>query len=701
MGFAGRLLRFARRAWAWLRRCLSTLLPCRFAILVLGLVAVILALTDQGLESLRVLAEFGNPDQVGAREPYLLRLLIFFLGTAALASSAWYFSRQALLLDPPQSPVTREVEILFRWAPRLLGVLGFVCPALALWFAAGQYGIHEGLDQNPSPRTLLKILAASFFILGLGFGVLLSMRRSRFALKSLNVPEGRRRVRQLPVSTQVVLWTSAGVTLGLFVGIIVAPIRLTAFVATPSVVLFCAAIWVFVGTVLVVSSARLRLPLFTALLLLLIVSSGSNDNHRVLPAAPARARPGLADATRSWVSWMDEHYPEEPRHPVFVVAAEGGGLRAGYWTAAVLSAIQAQFPTFSDHCFAISCVSGGSLGAAVFDGLLAARPPDFRTAAREVLSHDFLAPTVARLFGTDLPQQFLPWPILPDRGAAMERAWERAWNGVARETFARPFLGAALEHGPSLFLNGTEVETGRRVIFSPISIEPLPTAAGPAEVAFKNARDGIGLLGGDLPVSGAVHMSARFTYVSPACTIRSGKSIHRIVDGGYFENSGAATASEILQFLQSGRNPSRGRLDARVILITHTEKPLPGGEALSEELAPLRALFATRVARGDHAVAELRSTAGPAAWTEFNLRTDEGVPLPLGWLLSAQARRAIDAAIDSGPNKAARAQVGALLTDLPREASRNNSPDQLSQTARRQEPSKGVGAAIRQIVKGR
>jgi hypothetical protein len=44
---------------------------------------------------------------------------------------------------------------------------------------------------------------------------------------------------------------------------------------------------------------------------------------------------------------------------------------------------------------------------------------------------------------------------------------------------------------------------------------------------------------------------------------------------------------------------------------------------------------------------------------------------------------------------------GSLLTDLPRGAARNNSPDRLSQTARRQEPSKGVGAAIRQIVKGR
>ncbi|HTD52565.1 MAG TPA: hypothetical protein VK780_06040, partial [Thermoanaerobaculia bacterium] len=542
MGFANRLLRLARRAWAWLRRGISTLLPCRFAILVLGLVTVILALTDQGLESLRVMAEFGNPDQVGAREPYLLRLLIFFLGTATLASSIWYFSRQALLLDPPQKPLTREVEVLFRWAPRVLGVLGFACPALALWFAASQYGIDEGLDQNPSPRTLLKILAVAFLTLGLVFGVLLSIRRSRLALESLNVPEGRRQLRQLPASTRAVLWASAAVTVGLFVGIIVAPIRLTAFVATPSVVLFCAAIWVFVGTLLVVSSVRLRLPLFTALAVLLLVSSRSNDNHRVLPAAPARARPGLAEATTAWVSWMDEHYPEEPRHPVFIVAAEGGGLRAGYWTAAVLTGIHSQFPTFSDHCFAISGVSGGSLGAAVFDGLLTARPEDFRVAAREVLSHDFLAPTVARLFGTDLPQQFVPWPILPDRGAAMERAWERAWNKVARGTFSQPFLEMALEHRPSLFLNGTEVETGRRVIFSPIRIEPSATSPATQEFVFKNARDGLDLLGGDLPVSGAVLMSARFTYVSPAGTIRDDKSIHRIVDGGYFENSGAATA---------------------------------------------------------------------------------------------------------------------------------------------------------------
>ena len=683
-----------------MRVAFEVLLPCRFAVLVLGVITVAFIAVEQGSESLRVMAEFGDPGQVGAREPYLLRLLLFLAGAAALASSAWYFSRQALLLEPPRKPVSREAEILFAWAPRVLGALGFLCPALALWVAAGQYGIHTGLDQIPSPRLLLRGLAIVFLLLGVGFGVLLARRRSVFGIERLAIPESRRRFRQLPSGTKTVLRASGLLTLVLFAGILADPIRLTAFVATPTVFLFCAAIWVFAGTVLVVAAARLKLPLFTILLGLLLVSSVWNDNHRVGPVGPSRARPRLDQAAAAWVSWMDENYPAEDPHPVFLVAAEGGGLRAAYWTAAVLSAIHTQFPTFADHCFAVSGVSGGSLGAAVFKGLLAARPGDFRKAARDVLSHDFLAPTTARMLGSDLLQQFLPPPVLPDRAAAMERAWERAWRKVAAGTFSRPFLELALEHGPYLFLNGTEVETGRRIIFSPVRIRSPEEPPDSPEVPFKNAGDGIDLLGGDLALSAAVHMSARFTYVSPAATIRVGNSVHRIVDGGYFENSGAATAAEILEFLQSSRNPSRARLEPHVILITHTEKPLPGGEALSEELAPVRAIFAARVARGDHAVAELRGAAG-GHWTEFNLQTDQGVPLPLGWLLSAQARRAIDEAIDSPANRSARAEVGSLLTRAPRDAPRNNTADQLSQTARQKQPPKGIGSAIRRIVKGR
>ena len=698
---AERILRAAGRGWAAVRRAIDVLLPCRFAILVLAAVAVALAAIDQGAESLRVMAEFGAPSQVGGNEPYLFRLGLFFVAAATLAASAWYFSRQAVLLQPPARPVSPVQEFLFRWAPRGLGLLGFGVPALALWLAADQYAVAVDVDQTPSPWLLLRLLAIAFLLSGVLFALLLARRRRLFRLEPLAVPDRGKRLRNLPKNAQRVIAASAVVTAALFVFILVDPIGLTAFVAVPTVLLFCAAIWVFTGTMVVLAAARWRLPLLSLLAVLLLVSSFWNDNHRVRPSAKARARPTLEEAAAAWVARLDALFPDEPRHPLFVVAAEGGGLRAAYWTAAVLSAIQAQYLTFAPHCFAISGVSGGSLGAAVFVGLDASGAADYRASARQILSHDFLAPTMARLLGSDLPQQFLPFPVLPDRGAAMEAAWERAWAKAGAGTFGRPFLELALEHRPLLFLNATDVATGKRIVFSGVQIR---SRAGRAEDAalFKNAADGIDLLGGDLPISAAVHMSARFTYISPAGRVQSRDGVHRIVDGGYFENSGAATAAEIVAYLLSSRNPARERVAVHVLLVSHREKPLPAGEALSEELAPVRALLAARVARGEHAAAELKELAGRSGWTSFNLQTDAGVPLPLGWLLSSQARRAIDEAIDSRWNLRARARIGELLTGLAPTSARNLLPDAQSRKAaeKRKKPT-GLRETLRRMVQAR
>ena len=53
-------------------------------------------------------------------------------------------------------------------------------------------------------------------------------------------------------------------------------------------------------------------------------------------------------------------------YPVYIVAAEGGGSYAAHHTAMVLAELQDRCPRFRHHVFAISGVSGGSLGAAVF-----------------------------------------------------------------------------------------------------------------------------------------------------------------------------------------------------------------------------------------------------------------------------------------------------------------------------------------------
>jgi len=61
-------------------------------------------------------------------------------------------------------------------------------------------------------------------------------------------------------------------------------------------------------------------------------------------------------------------------YPVFIVSAEGGGIRAAFWTAGLLCAIQDEEPGFANHVLGISGVSGGSLGAATFAALVAENP---------------------------------------------------------------------------------------------------------------------------------------------------------------------------------------------------------------------------------------------------------------------------------------------------------------------------------------
>ena len=118
-------------------------------------------------------------------------------------------------------------------------------------------------------------------------------------------------------------------------------------------------------------------------------------------------------------------------HPLYIVATEGGGIRAAYWTATVLGGIQDANPNFAPHLFAISGVSGGSLGAAVFSALLAEPNPGlFKEKANLILGQDFLSPTLAAMLYPDLFQRFIPYPIAYfDRARSLEMS---SGKGVAR-----------------------------------------------------------------------------------------------------------------------------------------------------------------------------------------------------------------------------------------------------------------------------
>jgi len=170
-----------------------------------------------------------------------------------------------------------------------------------------------------------------------------------------------------------------------------------------------------------------------------------------------------------------------------------------------LSRMQDQCPNFAQHVFAISGVSGGSLGAALSNSLVrkhvtnaAWEPCKFGSSAtgpleqrtRSFIETDFLSPIIASAFFPDLLQRFLPFPVAgADRAEALSRGLERAWRNI-EPGGENPFEQSFLNHwdptsaAPALMLNMTEVDNGRRIVIAPFAFTPLSDAASTAEAWF-------------------------------------------------------------------------------------------------------------------------------------------------------------------------------------------------------------------------
>jgi hypothetical protein len=286
----------------------------------------------------------------------------------------------------------------------------------------------------------------------------------------------------------------------------------------------------------------------------------------------------------------------------------------------------------------------------------------------------------------DFVQRLWPAPCtFLDRGHWLEQSWEQAWRkSIGNDRFRAPFFDlwtTNRAYVPALFLNGTSVESGNRIIVSNIVVDEknfldaedatrklLPESEQADETKRANAVV-------DLPLSTAAHFSARFTYVSPAGRFSS-DGTHE-VDGGYFENSGAATALDILRQVADAigdPNNNLGDVAPKIIMIsndplgaafasqTETESPATQAEQARSEpgtfmedaLAPMYALLNAREARGNYAQRAIvraqenfyrqlhvdLSAIGPTKVYVFRLAPAK-VPLPLGWMLSNRAANAM------------------------------------------------------------
>ena len=253
---------------------------------------------------------------------------------------------------------------------------------------------------------------------------------------------------------------------------------------------------------------------------------------------------------------------------------------------------------FGRQVFAISSVSGGTLGATGYAAWLADQhlgrapcPYDGRARLgfdQRFMGGDYLSPAVAGLLYSDLIQSFLPFPLFLDRASFLEEGWRRDWDAAAglradcapkRGRMAQDYLeiwrGSLWRDEPWIPLvlsNGTLAEDGKRVITAPIRIEPA---------VFVDGHDFLELSGHSVAASTAISNSARFPVVSPAGTIPvEGGALH-IVDGGYFENGGLETVYDLARRIRAVEDPGRPIL----IIEINNDDDAPGDPYSQDNLA--------------------------------------------------------------------------------------------------------------------
>jgi len=424
-----------------------------------------------------------------------------------------------------------------------------------------------------------------------------------------------------------------------------------------------------------------------------------NNNHGVRELAITDARsprirtaaPKIDQEFKRWLqSRVDTQAYATKRYPIYIVAAQGGGIYAAYHTARFLAHLQDQCPAFAHHMFAISSVSGGSVGAAVFASLMRQVETAFPnrsassckerdlpggvllSATTEILSNDFLTPPQGRMLFPDFLQQLLFFPLpYVDRARALEFGLEDAWTTTItmnemkslrgpNVSKVNPISGLYIDHWrpdkaslvPALLLNTTESLSGRRRVIAPFEFDGVDVRLFPV---WNN-----GSAYYRLPLSSAAFLSARFPWITPAGWFRDENGFKvSIVDGGYFENSGVVTALDIIDGIETALEADaelqvfRDKIEIDLIVLASHDFEAGSFYGLSEVLDPIRTMLSSWRARTVIEVKKARRLLGARKGDGVEVTkvpkhvmltslNGLGYPLPLGWRLSILTRFLID-----------------------------------------------------------
>ena len=572
-----------------------------FAAALTGLVCVVLALVQQGIDVVRSVSSDGDA----------ARLLLFTGLLLLLAVQCWLWPRLVVVSNYTEDRTQWSPRWLLTWIPRLLGTLPFVAVIAAAFQDKAVSWTFVGVQIVTGAAFLVFVVARNDVI-------------ERVAERGGRVRDYKpalRRVSRRWAIGSFVLAALMLVLTSLF------PAHVGLFLGAPGSVFLAVGLIIPVMVTLTQTGRGIGLPVSAALLAWAGLISVWNDAHQVGRRAlfvdqatfPTRGeRVDLRTAYRRWRATAPV-VNGSPR--LVLIASEGGASRAGHWTGQVLAKLHDRSKgRLAAATFAINSVSGGSVGAVGYAALLQGAgegAADFPGRLAALTGGDALGPVLAGAFFPDLVQRFLPVPLLPDRAQALEGAWEAHWNGqcvageaACRGLLAKPFLALGPAENawrPLPIVQGASEETGRRILTSRLHLTREQV----------DADDFYELVDGDVAVSTAIHNGARFPWVSPAGRLAKRTATGHIIDGGYFDASGIEVVRELAEAILRGPAREQGDATLKIMIVfvgyrgaTVEEggvaKPDADPSFLNEIRAPLAGLIASRTAHGASLLRRLR-----------------------------------------------------------------------------------------------
>ena len=649
----------------------------------------------------------------------------FQLALAVLAGSAWFWSRAALAarfgIDDWQRHGAVPADFnwaAYRWLPRLMLIVSFLVGAVIAFMSrspwsiggaialgvlglvllmvrppgqpvalppAGRYGFRAWLHGGAKARLEALVLRAPYdavpaWVL-LAFGLMPLV---------LGVIESFTYTLRLP-NLLAVLFPGPGIA-ALLLGLMIGPLVAATFVFDGLTLQWQVGSWPL---------GFRRPPVLTVIFVYVFVAVPAFfhiHTVRLIDSATAARQP----LDKLFDQWVKTCAPDKGAVQPIIVAVSGGASRAGLWGAAVLDhVLQAQQPG-GPALFAVSSVSGGSLGTAGAMSLLSLESSPCRATGLASLrpntddktvplAGDALGPLLGGWLLDDIPRSaFEPIaaviqsalghrPNGGDSAEAIEHGFEDLWSRALQKSplkgapeWDQPFLslfytdntGTYRSGMPLWFGNGTDATTGNRVITAPILAPDKPDSKSPWP--FRGARDFHTLMGADVPIATAVNNTARFPYLEPfgeMLPLNGKKQAGSLIDGGYFENEGLQTALDLAEWLRD-QSETLGR-DVQPIIVQATgdsEADVGPGDVMTcanasdgafipddkhsalQILAPLSGLYHVR---GGHSAVLLRQARDQfclprTRFVHFYLPADEeGRSIPLNWVLSNRAAGSI------------------------------------------------------------